>query len=60
MHRIFGRGPATIELSGNESIISNYYKYDSSSRSFQALPAVRAMTSTTDAVSVDPSKIKRK
>lgn len=38
--------------------IEEYYKYESSSRSFKKLPTV-ALSSTCDAVSVDPAKLKK-
>jgi hypothetical protein len=54
MRKIFGRGPRTLP----ESVVGQFLKYESSSRSFKPLPS-RSLTSTTDAVSVDAAKIKK-
>lgn len=52
--RIFGKGPKHVK----ENMIEGYYKYQSSARAFKELHA-KTMTSTTDAVSMDPSKWKK-
>src|SRR3546814_10187577 len=52
--RVFGRGPARLE----SSVISDFYKYSSASRQFISIP-VHAITATTDAVSVDPAKVRK-
>jgi hypothetical protein len=52
--RVFGRGPKVL-LS---SYVEEYFKYESSSRSFRPI-LTKDLTSTTDAVSVDPSKMKK-
>ena len=52
--RIIGRGPKIL----NETNIEAFYKYESSSRSFKQIQT-NALTSTIDAVSIDPSKFKK-
>ena len=52
--KIFGRGPKALLISS----VEEYYKYESSSRSFKKLP-VKSLSSTVDAVSVDPAKLKK-
>ena len=54
INRIYGRGPKTLPVSQ----IEEFYKYESSSRTFRVLPS-RALTGTTDAISVDPNKMKK-
>jgi hypothetical protein len=52
--KIYGRGPKVL----SEALIEEYYKYETSSKSFRKLPT-RSLTSTTDAVAIDPSKVKK-
>jgi hypothetical protein len=54
IRRLSGRGPRILPL----SVIEEYYKYESSTRSFRKLPTL-TFNSTCDAVSVDPTKIKK-
>ena len=53
-HKIFGRGPKSLPTLS----IEDYFKYESSSRSFKKLP-VKSLSSAVDAVSIDPSQIKK-
>ena len=55
--RIFGRGPKSMSDS-ELSAIDSFLKYETSSRSLQAM-TVRSLTSTVDAIAVDPSKLRR-
>lgn len=55
IHKIFGRGPKSLPV----LCIEDYFKYESSSRSFKKLP-VKSLSSTVDAVSVDPSQLKKR
>jgi hypothetical protein len=52
--KIFGRGPRILL----EAYVKTYLKYETSSRSFKQLPS-KSITSTTDGVCVDASKIKK-
>jgi hypothetical protein len=52
--KIYGRGPRLLE----EAYIDEYFKFETASRSFKKLPS-RSLTHTTDAVSIDPAKMKR-
>ena len=52
--RIYGRGPKVL----SESQVEEFLKYETSSRSFKALP-MKSLGGTADAVSLDPSKLKR-
>jgi hypothetical protein len=52
--RIVGKGPRILP----EQLIEQYLKYESSSRSFKPLPT-KSLTATTDAVSIDPAKLKK-
>lgn len=52
--RIYGRGPKML----GEHQIEEYLKYETSSRSFKALPT-KSLSGTVDAVSIDPSKLKK-
>jgi hypothetical protein len=54
IRRLSGRGPRVLPL----TVIEEYYKYESSTRSFRKLPTL-SLNSTCDAVSVDPTKIKK-
>ena len=54
MKKIYGRGPRVLL----ETYVEGYFKYETSSKSFKALQT-KALTSTADAVSVDPSKLKK-
>jgi len=52
--KIFGRGPRELPT----QCIEDFFKYESSSRSFKKLP-VKSLSSTVDAVSIDPSRLKK-
>jgi hypothetical protein len=52
--KIYGRGPRTLP----SACIEDYFKYESSSRSFKKL-SVASISPTVDAVAVDPSKFKK-
>ena len=54
MKKIHGRGPRILL----ETYVEGYFKYETSSKSFKALQT-KTLTSTADAVSVDPSKLKK-
>ena len=54
MRKIYGRGPRVLL----ETYVEGYFKYETSSKSFKALQT-KTLTSTADAVSVDPSKLKK-
>ena len=54
IYKLTGRGPKQLPL----SLITEYFKYESSSRSFRKLPTV-SLTSICDAVSIDPTKLKK-
>jgi hypothetical protein len=53
--RVYGRGPKTLP---RDLIVEAYMKYSSSSRSFVSIPT-KSLTSTTDAISIDPTKVKK-
>ena len=55
LYRIYGRGP--IELPQDR--ISGYLKYETGSRSFVRVPT-KTLGQTVDAVSVEPSALKRR
>lgn len=55
LYRIHGRGP--LELPTEK--ISGFLKYETGSRSFVPLAHVKSLTSTCDAVSVEPSSLKK-
>lgn len=52
--KLFGRGPRLLDL----ALAEEFHKYESSTRSFKAI-ATNSLTSTTDAVSIDWSKLKK-
>ena len=52
--KLTGRGPKQLP----RSLVTEYFKYESSSRSFRKLPTI-ALTSICDAVSIDPTKLKK-
>ena len=52
--KLTGRGPKQLSL----NLITEYFKYESSSRSFRKLPTI-TLTSICDAVSIDPTKLKK-
>eukprot|EP00602_Paraphysomonas_sp_CaronLab_P012130 CAMPEP_0185042642 /NCGR_PEP_ID=MMETSP1103-20130426/42465_1 /TAXON_ID=36769 /ORGANISM="Paraphysomonas bandaiensis, Strain Caron Lab Isolate" /LENGTH=1575 /DNA_ID=CAMNT_0027582743 /DNA_START=15 /DNA_END=4742 /DNA_ORIENTATION=- len=52
--RLCGRGPRIIPT----SVIAEYFKYESSTRSFKKLPTL-TLANTCDAISVDPTKLKK-
>lgn len=52
--KLTGRGPRLLSV----RLITEHFKYESSSRSFRKLPTV-ALTSICDAVSIDPTKLKK-
>jgi hypothetical protein len=54
IRKITGVGPKILD----SSLIEEYFKYESSSRSFKKLPIAK-LSSTCDAVSIDPSKVKK-
>lgn len=52
--RLCGRGPKHLP----SEVIAEYFKYESSSRSFRKLPTL-TLNAICDAVSVDPTKLKK-
>jgi Microtubule-binding calmodulin-regulated spectrin-associated len=54
LRKVFGRGPRVLL----EAYAEEFFKFETSSRSFKPLHT-KTVTSTTDAVSVDPAKLKR-
>jgi hypothetical protein len=54
INRIYGRGPKTLL----PTHIEEFFKYESSSRTFKIL-GTKTLTGTTDAISVDPAKLKK-
>jgi calmodulin-regulated spectrin-associated protein len=54
MVRMVGKGPRILP----EQLIEEYLKYETSSRSFKPLPT-KSLTATTDAVALDPAKLKK-
>ena len=52
--KLTGRGPKQLSM----NLISEYFKYESSSRTFRKLPTI-TLTSICDAVSIDPTKLKK-
>lgn len=52
--KVYGVGPSRIP----PELIEGYHKYESSSRSFKSI-ATASLTSTCDAISVDPAKMKK-
>jgi hypothetical protein len=52
--KIFGRGPSVIP----ESMIADFFKYETSSKAFKKIGS-KSLTYTTDAISLDPTKMKR-
>lgn len=53
--KVYGKGPKILA----EKYIEEYFKYDSTGRCFAKLSS-KALTATTDAVSVDIQKLLRK
>lgn len=53
--RIYGKGPRSLS---KDIPIEAYMKYSSSSRCFTAIPT-KSITSTVDAISIDPTKLKK-
>ena len=54
INRIYGRGPKVLLV----TYVDEFFKYESSSRSFKAL-TTKALTGTTDAVSINAAKLKK-
>ena len=52
--RIFGRGSKLLK----DIQVESYMKYSSSSHNFVTIPT-KSITQTTDAISIDPSKLKK-
>ena len=53
--RIHGTGPEVLE----PHMITEYFKYSTSVRNFQAIPGTKDFTATTDAVTVKPKFLKK-
>lgn len=53
---IYGRGNKIYHL--KETPILSFLKYSSSMRTFTEIPT-KSLTATTDAISIDPSKLKK-
>lgn len=53
---MFGKGGPGV-LSENDSVIKEFLKFETSSKSFKAIP-VKTISNTTDAIILEPPKAK--
>ena len=60
--RLSGKGPRVLPTcnSGPVPIIENFHKYDNASRGFCAISGCKSISSTIDAISINPNKILKK